>query len=155
MKSFMSRKNFVVIAIFLVLLLGGGAFGLYTWKMNSASFRGIRIDIKGQTEETAKSWEKQFQEAAVREDVLKWVLDKGSYAERMEVEEGEAFDNLKNRVKVTYKERVGAIDIGLTGKRKEDDKLSELSSILGAAIRNVVAQQDPSFAAFTESKAGQ
>ncbi len=34
----MSGKKFAIIGLVVVLVLGGSAFGIYTWKMNAVAF---------------------------------------------------------------------------------------------------------------------
>jgi len=144
-----------MIAILAVLLLGGAGFGVYTMKQNAPSFRGIGVNVKGQPEDVCKDWEAKLKEAVSREDVLTWVVEETDYAAKMEVSEGEAHDDLKGRVAVRYKKQKDVIEVGLTGKRKEDEKLGEISNVLYRAAASVVAREDSTFEAFLNSKAGQ
>ncbi|YCM44337.1 hypothetical protein V2O64_23820 [Verrucomicrobiaceae bacterium 227] len=151
----MNSKKLVTIAIVVILLLGGAAFGLYTMKKNAPSFRGIGINVKGQPEEVCQDWEAKLKEAVSHDDVLKWVVENADYAAKMEIPAEAAYDDLKGRVAVRYKRQKDVIEVGLTGKRKEDEKLGEVANKLYLVVANLVAKEDDSFAAFLKSKAGQ
>jgi len=151
----MSSKKLAAIAILAVLLLGGAGFGFYTMKQNAPSFRGIGVNVKGQPEDVCQDWETKLKDAVSREDVLKWVIENADYAAKMEVPAGEAYDDLKGRVAVRYKKQKDLIEVGLTGKRKEDEKLGEISNELYREAAILVAKEDASFAAFLGLKAGQ
>ena len=96
-----------------------------------------------------------MKEAVSRDDVLNWVVENADYAAKMEIPAGEAFNDLKGRVAVRYKRQKDVIEVGLTGKRKEDEKLGEISNELYRVAASLVAKEDSSFAAFLGSKTGQ
>ena len=155
MKFLMNGKKLAIIGIFLVLLLGGAAFGLYVMKMNAASFMGMGVDVSEQPEEVRLAWEDRFQKAVVREDVLNWTIKQSDYAARMDVPQEAAFEDLKSRVKVEYKKHKSMIEVGLTGKRKQNDQMAEVARFLNQAATSIVAQEEPAFEAALRSKAGQ
>jgi capsular polysaccharide biosynthesis protein len=151
----MNSKTVTMIAVLAVLLLGGAGFGIYTMKQNAPSFRGIGVNVKGQPEDVCEDWEAKLKDAVSRDDVLKWVVEHADYAAKMEVPAEEAYNDLKGRVTVRYKKKTDVIEVGLTGKRKEDEMLGEISNELYRVAASLVAKEDSSFSAFLNSKAGQ
>ena len=151
----MKSKTITMIAILVILLLGGAGFGVYTMKQNAPSFRGIGVNVKGQPGDVCEDWEAKLKDAVSRDDVLNWVVKEVDYAAKMEVPAGEAFDDLKGRVAVRYKKHKDVIEVGLTGKRKEDEKLGEISNVLYRVAATLLAKEDSSFAEFLKLKAGQ
>ena len=151
----MNSKTVAMIAVLAVLLLGGAGFGVYTMKQNAPSFRGIGVNVKGQPEDVCDDWETKLKDAASRDDVLKFVVEQVDYAGKMDVPAEEAFNDLKSRVAVRYKKHKDIIEFGLTGKRKEDEKLTEISGELYRVAASLVAKDDSAFAAFLSSKPGE
>lgn len=151
----MSSKKIAMIGILVVLLLGGGAFGVYTMKMNAASYRAMVLPVNGQPKEICKEWESTLQEIVENDEFLKWAVEKSNYASVMEIPEDQAVEDLKDRVEVRYKQQRKRIEIGLTGKRKEDEKLNQIAKVLHEGAIGTLAKNDSSFESFLKSTISQ
>ena len=71
----MSGKKFAIIGLVVVLVLGGSAFGIYTWKMNAVAFWGISLPMQGVEAEQRDRWVETFEEIAVEEVVVKRIVE--------------------------------------------------------------------------------
>ena len=132
----MNKKTFLVTAIIGFLFVGGVGFGFYTMKMNANSFRGIAIPVKGLPPELCEKWESAFQE----------VLSE------------EAVTHLKDAIKVRFVKRKDSIEIGLVGKRKQNEDLTKIAEYLYRRSTEDVAKKEPSFLQYLgwkEQAAGQ
>jgi hypothetical protein len=142
----MNKKTFLVTAIVGFLFVGGVGFALYTMKMNANSFKGMAIPVhQSLPPELSKSWESAFQEVLSDEAILQEIVDETQYAEKLGVPSEEAVSHLKEAIKVRFVKGKNSIEIGLVGKRKQDDDLIKIGKILyERGVENVV-RKAPSF----------
>lgn len=142
----MNKKTFLVTAIVGFLFVGGVGFALYTMKMNANSFKGMAIHVhQSLPPELSKSWESAFQEVLSDEAILQEIVDETQYAEKLGVPSEEAVSHLKEAIKVRFVKGKNSIEIGLVGKRKQDDDLIKIGKILyERGVENVV-RKAPSF----------
>ena len=142
----MNKKTFLVTAIVGFLFVGGVGFALYTMKMNANSFKGMAIPVhQSLPPELSKSWESAFQEVLSDEAILQEIVDETQYAEKLGVPPEEAVSHLKEAIKVRFVKGKNSIEIGLVGKRKQDDDLIKIGKILyERGVENVV-KKAPSF----------
>ena len=142
----MNKKTFLVTAIVGFLFVGGVGFALYTMKMNANSFKGMAISFHQSLPlELSKSWESAFQEVLSDEAILQEIVDETQYAEKLGVPSEEAVSHLKEAIKVRFVKGKNSIEIGLVGKRKQDDDLIKIGKILyERGVENVV-KKAPSF----------
>jgi hypothetical protein len=142
----MNKKTFLVTAIVGFLFVGGVGFALYTMKMNANSFKGMAIPVhQSLPPELSKSWESAFQEVLSDEAILQEIVDETQYAEKLGVPSEEAVSHLKEAIKVRFVKGKNSIEIGLVGKRKQDDDLIKIGKILyERGVENVV-KKAPSF----------
>lgn len=147
----MSSKKLVMIGLLVVLLLGGGAFGVYTMKINASSYRAMALPVQGQSKEVCKEWVEKMEEIAAQEAFLKWVVEKSDYSSVMGVPEGEAQKDLSNRIKIKYNQQRSRIEIGLNGKRKNDDKLNQVAKVIHEGCVGTLAKAEPAFEEHLES----
>ena len=145
----MNKKTFLVTAILGLILVGGAGFGFYSWKMNANSFKGISVPVNGLREdlkdELSQKWEAAFQEVLSDEVVLKEIVEETEYAAKMGVPSDEAVSHLKDAVKVRYRKRKDAIEVGLVGKRKQDDDLAKIADFIYKRAAKEVVLKEPSF----------
>lgn len=151
----MNSKKLAILAIVGLLIIGGAGFGYYTMKMNAPSFKGIAIPVKGVEEDMAKKWVEAFQAVLEREEVLQSIVDTTEYAAKLEVAEGEAANHLKEAIKVRYKRRNNTIEIGLVGKRKQDEALAKIGTEIYRASEKEVAMLEPTFLQFLQARSDQ
>ena len=141
----MNKKTFLVTAIIGFLFVGGVGFGFYTMKMNANSFRGIAIPVKGLPPELCEKWESAFQEVLSEEAVLQEIVDETDYAEKLGVPSEEAVSHLKEAIKVRFVKRNNWIEIGLVGKRKQNEDLMKIAELLHERGAENVVKKSPSF----------
>ena len=115
-------------------------------KMNANSFKGMAIPVhQSLPPELSKSWESAFQEVLSDEAILQEIVDETQYAEKLGVPSEEAVSHLKEAIKVRFVKGKNSIEIGLVGKRKQDDDLIKIGKILyERGVENVV-KKAPSF----------
>lgn len=141
----MKKKTFFVTAIIGLLLVGGAGFGFYTFKMNTNSFKGTAIPVKGLNDEFCEKWEAAFQEVLSEESLLQGIVDETEYATRMGVSPDEAISHLKEAIKVRFVKRKNAIEIGLVGKRKQNEDLLVIAAAIYIEAIPGVVEKEPSF----------
>jgi len=149
----MSGKKLAIIGLLAVLVLGGSAFGLYTWKMNAVAFWGISLPMKGVEAEQRDRWVETFEEIAAEEVVLQKIVEVSDYQNLMGLDgEQAAVADLTKRMKIKYRPRKNSIEIGLTGIRKEIEELKLIAPKIYQVCAMVLAGNDREFAAFSSQK---
>lgn len=149
----MSGKKLAIIGLLAVLVLGGSAFGLYSWKMNSVAFQGISLPMKGVEAEQRDRWVETFEEIAAEEVVLQKIVEVSDYQNLMGLDgEQAAIADLTKRMKIKYRPRKNSIEIGLTGIRKEIEELKLIAPKIYQVCATVLAGNDREFAAFSSQK---
>ena len=141
----MNKKTFLVTAIIGFLFVGGVGFGYYTLKMNANSFKAIAIPVKGLPTELCEGWEAAFQEVLSNEAILQEIADETQYAEKLGVPSEEAVSHLKEAIKVRFVKRNNWIEIGLVGKRKQNEDLMKIAELLHERGAENVVKKTPSF----------
>ncbi len=135
----MNKKTFLVTAIVGFLFAGGVGFAIYTMKESEDSFKGIAFPVNGVPIEYCESWESAFQKALSDEAILQEIADETEYAEKLGVPSEEAVSHLKEAIKVRFVKRNNRIEIGLMGKKKQNEDLVKMAKLLyETAVRNVV-----------------
>jgi antitoxin component YwqK of YwqJK toxin-antitoxin module len=125
--------------------LGGVGFAYYTMKMNEDSYKAIAIPVKGLQTELCEGWEAAFQEVLSNKAILQKIADETQYAEKLGVPPEEAVSHLKEAIKVRFVKRNNWIEIGLVGKRKQNEDLTKIAKLLHErGVENVV-KKAPSF----------
>jgi hypothetical protein len=142
----MNKKTFLVTAIVGLLFVGGVGFAYYTMKMNANSYKAIAIPIhQSLAPELYESWESAFEEVLSDEAILQEIADETQYAEKLGVPAEEAVSHLKEAIKVRFVKRNNWIEIGLVGKRKQNEDLMKIAELLHErGVENVV-KKAPSF----------
>ena len=149
----MSGKKLAIIGLLAVLVLGGSAFGIYTWKMNAVAFWGISLPMKGVEAEQRDRWVETFEEIAAEEVVLQKIVEVSDYQNLMGLDgEQAAISDLTKRMKIKYRPRKNSIEIGLTGIRKEIEELKLIAPKIYQVCAMVLAGNDREFAAFSSQK---
>ena len=149
----MSGKKLAIIGLLAVLVLGGSAFGIYTWKMNAVAFWGISLPMKGVEAEQRDRWVETFEEIAAEEVVLQKIVEVSDYQNLMGLDgEQAAVADLTKRMKIKYRPRKNSIEIGLTGIRKEIEELKLIAPKIYQVCAMVLAGNDREFAAFSSQK---
>ena len=149
----MSGKKLAIIGLLAVLVLGGSAFGIYTWKMNAVAFWGISLPMKGVEAEQRDRWVETFEEIAAEEVVLQKIVEVSDYQNLMGLDgEQAAIADLTKRMKIKYRPRKNTIEIGLTGIRKEIEELKLIAPKIYQVCAMVLAGNDREFAAFSSQK---
>ena len=147
----MNKKTFLVTAIIGFLCVGGVGFGLYTWKENAPSFKAIAIPINGLPTELCENWEAAFQEVLSDEAILQDIANETEYAEKLGVPPEEAVSHLKKAIKVEFVKRKNWIQIGLWGKKRQNDDLLKIAELLHeTAVENIV-KIEPSFQQYLDA----
>lgn len=147
----MNKKTFLVTAIIGFLFVGGVGFGLYTWKENAPSIRAIAIPVNGLPIELCESWESAFQKALSDEAILQEIADETEYAEKLGVPPEEAVSHLKKAIKVEFVKRKNWIEIGLWGKKRQNEDLEKIAELLHeTAVENIV-KIEPSFQQYLDA----
>ena len=147
----MNKKTFLVTAIIGFLFVGGVGFGLYTWKENAPSIRAIAIPVNGLPIELCESWESAFQKALSDEAILQEIADETEYAEKLGVPPEEAVSHLKKAIKVEFVKRKNWIQIGLWGKKRQNEDLLKIAELLHeTAVENIV-KIEPSFQQYLDA----
>lgn len=141
----MTKKLFFITALIGLILVGGAGFGYYTMKMNANSFKGIALPVKGLDDEQCKKWEKTFESVLEDEDLLKVIVDESDYAAKLDLPADEAVAHLKDAIRVRFVKRKDSIEIGLVGKRKQDDALVEISNVIYRKSQEAVVEEDLTF----------
>jgi len=145
----MNKKTFLVTAILGLILVGGSVFGFITWKMNANSFKGIAIPLKGLNGELKDKlgdrWESAFQKVLSDEEVLKEIAEETEYAAKLGVPSDEAVSHLKEAIKVRFVKRKDSIEIGLVGKRKQNEDLTKIAEFIYMRAVKDVVEDEPSF----------
>lgn len=141
----MNSKKLALLAIFILLLLGGGIFALYTKKMNAVGFRGIPFSVQGIEREVVDDWVNTFTAVLQRDDALQIIVEDSEYASKLGLTEGEAVEHLRNAVNVNYSETRGTIQIGLRGARKNSAELDSISKVIFNVSAAGVVQVKPAF----------
>lgn len=139
-------KKLTIIGIVLFLVAAGGGFGVWTMKQNAPSFRGYPIPVANIPEEKIERWEGFLKKVVQDDRLLELVVEQSNYAELMGVSAEDAKEDLKKRVQVEYKKRSRQIEVGATGLRKEDEKLSEVAKAIYSVASFQLGQRDPEFA---------
>ena len=149
----MSGKKFAIIGLVVVLVLGGSAFGIYTWKMNAVAFWGISLPMQGVEAEQRDRWVETFEEIAAEEVVLQKIVEVSDYQNLMGLDsEQAAIADLTKRMKIKYRPRKNTIEIGLTGIRKEIEELKLIAPKIYQVCATVLAANDREFADFSSQK---
>jgi len=149
----MSGKKLAIIGLAFVLILGGAAFGLYTWKMSSPAFQGISLPTQDVEDEVRERWVESLKKIAEEEAVIKAIAVESGYQSLMGLDSEEAAHaDLAERILVKYRKRRKTIEVGLTGIRKEDDKLKTVAPFIYKVCASILAKNDQSFAAFSSQK---
>ena len=149
----MCGKKLAIIGLLAVLVLGGSAFGIYTWKMNAVAFWGISLPMKGVEAEQRDRWVETFEEIAAEEVVLQKIVEVSDYQNLMGLDgEQAAIADLTKRMKIKYRPRKNSIEIGLTGIRKEIEELKLIAPKIYQVCAMVLAGNDREFAAFSSQK---
>ena len=149
----MSRKKLAIIGLIVVLVLGGSAFGIYTWKMNAVAFQGISLPMKGVEAEQRDRWLEMFEKIAVEEVVVKRIVQESDYQNLMGLDgEQAAIADLTKRMKIKYRPRKNSIEIGLTGIRREIEGLKLIAEKIYIVCATVLAGNDREFADFSSKK---
>ena len=131
--------------------LGGVGFAYYTMKMNANSFKAIAIPVNGVPIELCESWESAFQKALSDEAILQEIADETEYAEKLGVPSEEVVSHLKKAIKVQFVKRKNWIEIGLVGKRKQNEDLEKIAELLHeTAVKNIV-KIEPSFQKYLDA----
>ncbi|MDB4675984.1 toxin-antitoxin system YwqK family antitoxin, partial [Akkermansiaceae bacterium] len=125
--------------------LGGVGFAYYTMKMNEDSFKAIAIPVEGLPTELCEDWEAAFQEVLSNEAILQEIADETQYAEKLGVPSEEAVSHLKEAIKVRFVKRNNWIEIGLVGKRKQNEDLMKIAELLHERGAENVVKKTPSF----------
>ncbi len=147
----MNKKTFLVTAIIGFLFVGGVGFGYYTLKMNANSFKAIAIPINGLPTELCENWEAAFQEVLSDEAILQDIANETEYAEKLGVPPEEAVSHLKKAIKVEFVKRKNWIQIGLWGKKRQNDDLLKIAELLHeTAVENIV-KIEPSFQQYLDA----
>ncbi|MFT6863609.1 MAG: hypothetical protein ACJAVK_002170 [Akkermansiaceae bacterium] len=146
----MTKTMFFITAFIGLILVGGVCFGYYTMKMNANSFKGIALPVKGLDDELSKKWEEAFESALKDKDLLRAIVDETDYAAKLEVPAGEAVAHLEGAIKVRFVKRKGQIEIGLVGKRKQNEALAEIASVIYGKAQEVAAKSEPTFGEYLE-----
>ena len=125
--------------------LGGVGFAYYTMRMNANSFKAIAIPVKGLPTELCEDWEAAFQEVLSNEAILQEIADETQYAQKLGVPSEEAVSHLKEAIKVRFVKHNNWIEIGLVGKKRQNEDLLKIAELLHeTAVENVV-KKAPSF----------
>lgn len=149
----MTGKKFAIIGLVVVLVLGGSAFGVYTWKMNAVAFWGVSLPMQGVEAEQRDQWVETFEEIAVEEAVVKKIVEVSDYQNLMGLDnEQAAVADLTKRMKIKYRPRKNTIEIGLTGIRKEIEELKLIAPKIYQVCATVLAANDGEFADFSSQK---
>lgn len=149
----MTGKKFAIIGLVVVLVLGGSAFGVYTWKMNAVAFWGVSLPMQGVEAEQRDRWVETFEEIAAEEAVVKKIVEVSDYQNLMGLDnEQAAVADLTKRMKIKYRPRKNTIEIGLTGIRKEIEELKLIAPKIYQVCATVLAANDGEFADFSSQK---
>jgi hypothetical protein len=149
----MAGKKFAIIGLVVVLVLGGSAFGVYTWKMNAVAFWGVSLPMQGVEAEQRDQWVETFEEIAAEEAVVKKIVEVSDYQNLMGLDsEQAAVADLTKRMKIKYRPRKNTIEIGLTGIRKEIEELKLIAPKIYQVCATVLAANDGEFADFSSQK---
>lgn len=135
----------LISAIVGLVVMGGAVFGWMWYSGNQSAFRGRAIPVKGLPEAMVKSWRDAFKDALNNDEVLEEIIAKSDYASSLEISGGEALENLRKAAVVRLKNSNDTIEIGLIGKRKQDDALKTISRILYERAEKEVIHTTPSF----------
>ena len=147
----MSGKKLAIIGLLAVLVLGGSAFGIYTWKMTQDDFRGFSLPMKGIEAEQRDRWVESFEKIAGEE--VKRIVQESDYQNLMGLDgEQAAIDDLTKRMKIKYRPRKNTIEIGLTGIRKEIEELELIAPKIFEVCANKLVEKDQEFADFSSQK---
>ena len=147
----MNKKTFLVTAIIGFLFVGGVGFGYYTLKMNANSFKAIAIPINGLPTELCENWEAAFQEVLSDEAILQDIANETKYAEKLGVPPEEAVSHLNKAIKVEFVKRKNWIQIGLWGKKRQNEDLLKIAELLHeTAVENIV-KIEPSFQQYLDA----
>lgn len=142
----MNARMLVLTAVVGILLLGGAFFGWQKYSENQPAFRGRAIPVAGLKEELVNKWTEAFETALKDEEVLKSIVEESDYAASLDVPAGEAVGHLKEAVKVRFRNRNDAIEVGLVGKRKNDEALIKISKVLFEEAQvKVIEEISPDF----------
>ena len=141
----MTKRAVLIVAVLGLLVLGGGYFGWKLYSGGQPAFRGRAIPVKGLPEELVESWEESFTKALDDEKVLQLIVDESDYASKLEVSADGAVDHLRKAVRVRVKNSSKTIEIGLVGKRKEDEDLKGIAKVLYEKAEKKVLEASPSF----------
>lgn len=141
----MNSKKLALLAIFGLLILGIGAFGFYTKKMNSEGFRGIGFTVSGVEKEDVNGWVGVFKAVLAEDKILQEIVTKSDYSAKLQVSEADALDHLRKAILVNHNETRDTIQIGLRGKRKHNDRLDGIAKEIFNIAGPYVATQKPAF----------
>lgn len=147
----MNKRVLLLSAVLGLVLVGGAFFGWKWYSGEQSAFRGRAVPVKGLPEEMVKSWEQAFGEALKREAVLQAIVDASDYSERLGVPSGEAVAHLREAAVVRFKNSNKTIEIGLIGKRKQDEALKKVAEILYVEAEKEVLEIAPSFQAYLDA----
>jgi hypothetical protein len=147
----MNKKTFLVTAIVGFLFVGGVGFAYYTWKEDAPSIRAIAISVNGLPTELCEGWEAAFQEVLSDEAILQDIANETKYAEKLGVPPEEAVSHLNKAIKVEFVKRKNWIQIGLWGKKRQNEDLEKIAELLHeTAVENIV-KIEPSFQQYLDA----
>lgn len=141
----MNKRMMLISAIVGLVVMGGAVFGWMWYSGNQSAFRGRAIPVEGLPEPMVKSWRDAFKDALNNDEVLQEIIAKSDYASSLGISEGEALENLRKAAVVRLKNSNDTIEIGLIGKRKQDDALKTISRVLYERAEKEVIHTTPSF----------
>ncbi len=152
----MSGKKLAIFGLVAVLILGGAAFGVYTWKMNAVAFQGTSLPVKGIDGAIRDRWLESFEKIIAEEVVIKKIAEESDYQNLMKQDSVEAaIADLTKRIEVKNRSRKETIEIGLKGVRKEVDELKLIAPKIYQVCAAILARNDQEFAAFSSRKLSQ
>lgn len=149
----MNKRTLLIAALVGLLIVGGAGYAYYAMKMNAPAFRGRAIPVKTLDEELVTQWTEAFEKALQNEDVLQEIVEESGYGSLLDVPDGEAVDHLKEAVRVRFRSRNDSIEVGLVGKRKDDEKLKDIALILYQKAEAKTVEIAPSFQAYLDAVA--
>lgn len=106
--------------------------------------------MNGIEEGQVRNWQDAFEKALAKDEVLQAIIDESNYASSLGISEGAALGHLRKAVVVRFKNTKKTIEVGLVGKRKQDEALKEISKVLYQAAEKDVLDTTPSFQAYLD-----
>lgn len=135
----------LISAIVGLVVMGGAVFGWMWYSGNQSAFRGRAISVELVSDIYAEDWEKAFKAALNKDEVLQEIIAESDYASLLEISDGEALAHLRKATVVRHKNSNNTIEVGLIGKRKQDEALKTISMVLYERAEKEVIYTTPSF----------